>query len=302
MPHTESWSSEAIIADTLCKAPEIDHYPHADQPRFSRWRQFVGSYSLPALPTPMFVVQLAGKSDVRHWDRDGWSEATSFPGAATIVPAGYSTRWLVDGELDVVTFSLGAHMPAGSRLSELKTMRFAYSDPFGAVLAEQILGELYRDPGDAGQGYLDSLTDMLCKHVLFGRSTATRPRYPTSGFSSFRVHKVMNAMIANPGERHSLRELAEQAGITESHLCRVFKQSVGVSPHTYLMTLRLDRARQLLGTSDRPMSHIAELCGFSGASQFTRAFRQHVGETPSNYRARFERGEAGEGEDGRRPH
>ncbi|MGW8204991.1 hypothetical protein ACWGM0_20915 (plasmid) [Sphingomonas bisphenolicum] len=104
--HQHKWHAEAIIADTLKREPEVKLASSDGAWRFSRWRQFVGSYTLPALPDPMFVVQLAGKTNVRTWERDGWSETASYPGAATIVPATMATRWLVDGELDVVTLSI----------------------------------------------------------------------------------------------------------------------------------------------------------------------------------------------------
>jgi AraC family transcriptional regulator len=52
------------------------------------------------------VVHIAGKPRVKTWDRDGWSEASSIPGCATIIPSGRPTGWLVDGELDVVTLSI----------------------------------------------------------------------------------------------------------------------------------------------------------------------------------------------------
>jgi len=96
----------------------------------------------------------------------------------------------------------------------------------------------------------------------------------------------MNAITANPAGNHGLDELADLAGINKSHLCRVFKQSVGMTLHSYLLNVRLDRARQLLGRSEVSISQVAELSGFSGASQFTRAFRQYVKETPTSYRSR----------------
>ncbi|MEJ5979179.1 AraC family transcriptional regulator [Novosphingobium sp. PS1R-30] len=284
---TSVWNSEAVIADALCNGPELEYRDGSGNLRFSRWRRFMGSYEVPALPAPMFVVQMGGKSDVRFWDRDGWSEATTFPGAATLIPAGHKTRWLVDGELDVITFSFGAEDRRDRAQAEFSTFQFAYCDPLAAALSEQILGEMCQGAATNDNDYLNSLTAMLSTHLLAGRNVAGRTRYPTSGFSSYRIHKVMNAITADPAKSHSLTELAELAGITESHLCRVFKEAMGTTVHAYLLKARLDRARQLLSRAELPMSHVAELSGFSGASQLARAFRQHLGETPSHYRARM---------------
>lgn len=289
------WDSETIIADTLRRGPELDRSSDAHGWRFSRWRQFVGSYALPALPNPLFVVQLAGKTDVRIWDRDGWSDSCSFPGAATIVPAGRPTRWLVDGELDVVTFSLDRHGASyqNGLAGRFNALRFAYSDPLAAALSQQILGELVRRdesamPQEAGQSshYLSCLIDTLRQHITSGPINSGGMRYRTSGFSSYRVHRIIDAMLADPAAEHSLAELAQQAGITEAHLCRVFKHAVGRSPHQYLIDIRLDRARELLASGALPMSRVAEKSGFAGQSQFARAFRHRFGETPSSFRRR----------------
>lgn len=289
MPHSAFqtktvWTNDAVISDAICRAPEITHTALGGHVHCSRWRHFVGSYTVPALPAPLFVVHLAGKPDVRFWDRDGWSESTTFPGAATIVPAGRETRWLVDGELDVITFSL-APRDEKRTASRFNAMHFAYSDPLGVALAEQILCELYRGSG-IDSAYVESLVSTLTMHVANERSNSDRIRYPTSGSSSFRIHKVMNVINKDPAGHHSLDELSDLAGVNKSHLCRVFKQSVGVTLHNYLLNARLDRARQLLARPDLSVAQVAELSGFLGASQFARAFRHHVNETPSSYRQR----------------
>ncbi|KAK0330797.1 hypothetical protein LTR94_031432, partial [Friedmanniomyces endolithicus] len=74
--------NEAIIAETLGRAP--DRSVGIGAWRFARWRQFIGSYDLPALVDPVFVVHVGGKPDTRFWEVDRWSEARSIPGCATI--------------------------------------------------------------------------------------------------------------------------------------------------------------------------------------------------------------------------
>jgi AraC family transcriptional regulator len=285
--HEQKWHGEAIIADTLKREPEVKLASTDGCWRFSRWRQFVGSYALPALPDPIFVVQLAGKTNVRTWDRDGWSETASYPGAATIVPATMPTRWLVDGELDVVTLSIdSADLQAASVLDQFSRMRFAFSDPLGAALARQILAELYRPASGARDIYVTALIDALKAHMLRGPATTAGSEFPTSAFSSYRIHHVMNAVAEHPEAEHGLEEMAAQAGITPSHFCRVFKRATGMSPHQYVLKARLERAQQMLGQSETSMSVIADLLGFTSQSHFNRAFRKFTGETPSSFRKR----------------
>lgn len=283
----QKWHGEAIIADTLKRGPEVKLESSDGRWRFSRWRQFVGSYCLPALPDPLFVVQLAGKTNVRTWDRDGWSDATSFPGAATIVPASMTTKWLVDGELDVVTLSVDADdLRSASVIDQFSRMRFAFNDPLGAALARQILAELYSPSTGARDIYVAALIDALKAHMLRGPVKAATQEFPVSAFSSYRIHHVMNAIRERPEAEHGLEEMAAQIGITPSHLCRVFKKATGVSPHQFVLKTRLERAQEMLGQSEVSMNLIAEFLGFASQSSFNRAFRKMTGETPSSFRKR----------------
>lgn len=128
-------SDEDIISDALGRAPDMQLGGERGRWRLCRWRQFVGSYTLPALPDPMFVVHIAGKNNVRTWERDSWSETASLPGCATIVPSGQPTGWLVDGELDVVTLSVSSSdLQNAPALDQFRRMRFAFSDPLGVAL------------------------------------------------------------------------------------------------------------------------------------------------------------------------
>lgn len=280
------WHGEAIIADTLRRGPEVSLESSDGRWRFSRWRQFVGSYALPGLPDPLFVVQLAGKANVRTWDRDGWSEDAAYPGAATIVPATMQTRWLVDGELDVITLSIDSEeLRSASVLDQFSRMRFAFNDPLGSALSRQILAELYEPESGARDLYVASLIDALKAHMLRGPARTTTADFPVSAFSSYRIHHMIDTIQRHPEAEHSLEKMAAEAGITPSHLCRVFRKATNMTPHQFVLKTRLERAQQMLAQSDAPMNVIAELLGFGSQSSFNRAFLKFCGETPSRYRS-----------------
>lgn len=291
MQHAAKSSGETIIANVIGRGPDIQLAAGHGGWTLSRWRQFVGSYHLPALPDPIFVVHIAGKSNVKTWDRDAWSEESSFPGCATIVPAGRPTGWLVDGELDVVTLSMSEHALSRGRAPDPFTrMSFAFSDPLGVALTRQVLGELYTPASPERDDYVEALVNMLQAHMLRGPAHARASSIPTTDFSAFRLHQVVNAILQKPGEDYSLERMAEMAGVTPSHLCRVFRKAHGMTPHQFVLRTKLDRAQQLLSTSNSSLGAIAETLGFTSQSHFTRAFRQFAGETPSEFRRRGEAG------------
>jgi len=85
--------------------------------------------------------------------------------------------------------------------------------------------------------------------------------------------------------RISVAELAQEMCLSPSHFHAQFKDSVGLTPHQYLLQTRLDRAARMLRESNLPLVRIAEECGFSSQSALTTAMRRYMGLTPKRLRA-----------------
>jgi transcriptional regulator GlxA family with amidase domain len=94
------------------------------------------------------------------------------------------------------------------------------------------------------------------------------------------VHRVQDAVNADPDRDWNMTTLAAVAHVTERHLLRIFTQHAGVSPLRYLQTIRLERARQSLegGSS---VTRAAEQAGFNSGVHLRRAWRRQWGGTPS---------------------
>lgn len=88
-------------------------------------------------------------------------------------------------------------------------------------------------------------------------------------------------------EAVSLDDLAAVAMLSRYHFSRQFHAEVGLSPHAYLVQIRLDYAKQRLAETSDTVEQIAEDCAFSSASNFIRAFRQQTGITPFKFRQLF---------------
>jgi transcriptional regulator GlxA family with amidase domain len=110
-----------------------------------------------------------------------------------------------------------------------------------------------------------------------------RPR-SRGGLSPRALRRVCEYVEAHLNENISIRVLAETAGLSMYHFARVFKQSMGVTPHGYLVQCRVRRAQELLAGTDLPLSEIALASGFSDQSHCARRFREHIGVTPRGYR------------------
>jgi AraC-like DNA-binding protein len=79
-------------------------------------------------------------------------------------------------------------------------------------------------------------------------------------------------------------KIAESAGVSRSHLCRVFKRVTGLSLKRFLTRRRLQAAKQLILEPGATIDQVARRVGYRDAGHFDRVFRQWEGRTPSGYR------------------
>jgi AraC family transcriptional regulator len=82
----------------------------------------------------------------------------------------------------------------------------------------------------------------------------------------------------------SLAELAAVAGVSPSHFQLLFKQSVGLPVHRYIIHRRVDRAIALLRVGTLSVSELALEAGFANQSHLARCMRRVAGMTPSDVR------------------
>lgn len=90
---------------------------------------------------------------------------------------------------------------------------------------------------------------------------------------------------ANTDCAHTLAGLAAVAGLSRYHFLRTFKNVVGVTPHQWLLRIRLRDAAEQLRATDLPVTQIALNAGFDDLSNFIRAFRAEFGASPRSYRS-----------------
>jgi len=101
------------------------------------------------------------------------------------------------------------------------------------------------------------------------------------------VAQALQFIHANYTSDLSLNEIAKAVNLSPFHVARLFKQSVGVSPHQYLIQLRVNSARSLLsaGSGEHSLAELASAVGFADQSHLTRHFKRIVGVTPRQFRA-----------------
>ncbi len=127
---------------------------------------------------------------------------------------------------------------------------------------------------------LSRLVFQLCRHIP---ETDTGPSSKNLRDSE-RIKKMLSCIHSRYGESLTIAAIAASAAVSESECLRCFRGTIGTSPVRYLKQYRLRQAAsQLLASGDR-ISDIANRCGFSDLSYFTKAFRESYGCTPGEYR------------------
>ncbi len=100
-----------------------------------------------------------------------------------------------------------------------------------------------------------------------------------------RICCAMNFISQNIERELSLDEIAETASLSKFHFHRIFKAVVGETVAGFTRRLRLElAANRLVSAPLADITTIAIGCGFSSSQNFAKAFRQHFGTTPSEYR------------------
>jgi AraC-like DNA-binding protein len=102
--------------------------------------------------------------------------------------------------------------------------------------------------------------------------------------SAVRIDRVIGMIESRYREQLPLSRLADAAGCTVSHLCRVFKEQTGRTIGSFILERRLQQALFLLETTTEKVLTVALNAGFTDISQFNRKFKEYTGMTATVYR------------------
>jgi AraC-like DNA-binding protein len=153
------------------------------------------------------------------------------------------------------------------------------SDEVLRLLAMALYAQL-RDGCVDGPHLVEQTASALVTCIL-KRQARTGPAALAAAMARVQAH-----VEANLHRSMDLDELANVAGMSRFHFCRVFRAAQGAAPHQYILAQRIETAKRLLwspadGMSGTPaILEVALACGFASASHFSSQFKRHVGKTP----------------------
>jgi AraC family transcriptional regulator len=240
---------------------------------------------------PFVTITIDGKGEI-ELRRGGRAERLPLsPGAICVLGAGPVPPIYIDGLLTSIFISLRSWLlaqcagdlldPQNARLRNSYSVNDAQLFHMGMALS----GEIEQGyPG--GRLYGEALITAIITHLLtrYGGRVFDSCR---GAIGSRRLRTLLDYIEQNLAGELSLAQLGAVAQMSPCRFARLFKESVGLPPHQFVLRKRIARARSMLESTAAPLSEIAAELGFEGQSHFTAVFHKLVGTTPAAYRNRY---------------
>ena len=250
-----------------------------------------GLVEVPALRNTLVSIHF-GPSVHIACRRGGESyRGTAVHGDIDIVPAGMPSLWELKEKDTAFIMSVSPELinmvaegfdfdPSRIEIRNRFQMRDAQLENIGwALKAEMESGY------PCGNLYLDSLAvSVAARLVRCHSSISAESERPNGRLLGRRLKDVLSYIEDNLSQNISLDDIAGVAGLSVSHFKGLFRESVGLPVHQYVIRRRVERAKSLLGEGKMPISQIALETGFAHQSHLAHHMRRLLGVSPKTLR------------------
>jgi AraC family transcriptional regulator len=241
-----------------------------------------------ARPDTLIVLHLNGPAGVTRKLGDTEARRVMAPGALFILPGGTDVGIQLEHPLEslhiyvrkAVLDRVAAEMDAPD--AELLP-RMGVRDPLIEQLALSVREHMERRESQSAR-QIDYVAQLMAARLLRKHSAQTeQASAPPPRRVEDAIRRVIEHMEGNLAEPLGVQRLERISGLGSRRFSSEFKRVTGMSPHRYLMTLRVERAKRMLQHRE-PIAEIAVACGFSHQEHLTNVFRRFTSVTPGAYR------------------
>ncbi len=221
----------------------------------------------------------------------GWLEmnGTTYElpeGSAFFIPKGMPHSYYPDGEI----WDIRWMVPGGSALPEFYR-KFQLEEGYVFMLQDESgLDRILNQMRMALIGHPEHGTVLAAGSVYsFMMEFAYQGRLRSTAETVDRPYENQILALQEYIGKHfmypiTLEDLCRVVPVTHQHLCRIFKEALGVRPTEYINQVRVEMARSLLLYSDLPIQQVGEKCGFQNVNYFCKVFKRYEHLTPLEYR------------------
>lgn len=156
-----------------------------------------------------------------------------------------------------------------------------FIDPFVSTTIAQLL--MLRGAGEAAERMFEDAA-ILAIFASLARLATRETVCARRGLADWQLRRVLEKLGSL--QDVSLAELAEAANLSPFYFARAFKETTGMPPRHYQQCARIDKAQELLTTTNLPVTDIALQVGYGSSQTLARVFRKSVGATPVQFRRR----------------
>jgi AraC family transcriptional regulator, activator of mtrCDE len=182
-----------------------------------------------------------------------------------------------------VQVSYAGGMGLFDHLKEAIVLDYSYSTQMRSIF--ETLIEEYRQSGPACAAMMAALMNQCLIQVLRRVSQQADGALPwLSALDDPRLARVVETILSQPEQHHTLELLASIAHMSRSTFTRHFEQCFGRTPMDYVRDVRLRRAAQLLRLGGQSIDSVASKVGFASRSHFSHAFHDQFGCSPADFR------------------
>lgn len=261
------------------------------------WQSITVEYHrLPPLTIPQhqikghrLAVNIGNPVRYEWWENGRWRKTLLKPGEFCLQTDGDSNfpRWWDEFEFIAIAID-PAFIAQSFQSSDLTNLEFraerGTADRAVAALTHRFKAEL-SEGSYCGKLYGESLGIAFVRHLLEGYSLQpTKLKLPTGQLSSQQIKQTVEYVHDNLDAALDLSDLAHQANLSTFHFSRLFKKSLGLTPHQYVLRNRVERAKKLLRSSEpTALADIGLQVGFYDQAHFSKAFKRIVGSTPKQF-------------------
>lgn len=130
------------------------------------------------------------------------------------------------------------------------------------------------------------LIALFLKETNYVKNSKKIDRYDFPFYDKSNVVKIILEYFDNNYMKNiSLDDIARNMYLSSVYISKVFKEQTGESPINYLINLRLEKAKNLLVSTESPIKSIAQAVGYTDAYYFSKLFKKYCGDSPCKFRA-----------------
>lgn len=297
--HLQPWKSysDFYLASGYSKFPQQHRVSTGRLDyRMIHVEQGAHNFADPSVKETILVLPIKSSSHCKWgWQINGvWRQQNAEAGRMLVVPSDTQSRWEVDGDRSILVLSvpndtvrglLGVNCPKSITAAFTLLSEDTWPDPFLEAMVIKLWEACSSD--DPVDGLLsDGLLMSIVSGMLKRAGTDLSANNPVV-LPQWRIKRVEQYVEANLNSEISIEDLSTAAGLSRRHFSRSFHQELGLTPHRWLMKVRINNAKQLLIESDFSLCEIADACGFSSQSHFATAFKIQENTTPSKWRQAY---------------